>query len=349
VIYANASPGVVLVRTYDRASRHTGFGSGFLVSPDGLIATNHHVIRTARSARVVFGDDSERPVTGVAAADPEWDLVLLKIDGRNLPALSLASGSVPPVGAKVYAIGHPEGLRNTLSDGLVSGHRGAGDAPAFIQTTAAISPGSSGGPLLSDRGEVVGITTLSLVEGQNLNLAIPVSKLEALLRRENTLLPLGPLALRGRAPDEQWTIEEKRNLANFFRALKREQDLAKEFLGKANATQQDQLRYCSLLAIPLIYAKKVKGEVLRKVHPELPEAFQGEFLLFLESADRITRFGENSPADFWQSRIAWREWWAANKEDLRFPDEVPVYPEAGLTDEWAREWKGVRFPRFVPE
>jgi hypothetical protein len=350
VIYADASPCVVLVRTYDRASRPTGFGSGFVVSSDGLIATNHHVIRTAHSAHVVFGDDSQRPVRGVAAADPESDLVLLKIDGTNLPGLSLASGNVPPVGAKVYAIGNPEGLRNTLSDGLVSRHRGAGDVPALIQTTAAISPGSSGGPLLSDRGEVVGITTLSFVKGQNLNLAVPASRLVAMLRRRNPLQPLDTLAHAGRPPEEEWSPWDKRNLTLFFCALKGENDAAKQCLAKRNLTQQDLQGYgYQLLISTPFYARLVDADLLRKVHPELPQAFRENFLGFVESAERRIFSRAAITPDSLRSRGAWRQWWAANKQDLHFPDELPVLREFGLTDEWARQWKDVRFPRFVPE
>jgi len=210
-IFARGSPAVVQVLIQDRQSRTIGTGSGFLVSTNGLIATNYHVIRNADSARVVFSDDKTLPVVGVAATDEDADLAIIKVAYHfSVRPLELAEIELPPIGAKVYAIGNPLGLSNTLSDGLVSGHREIGQIP-IIQTTAPISPGSSGGPLLTADGKVVGVTSSQFKSGQNLNFAIPVSQILRLMPRfegewQLTQLPLGrqwtsgPFARDGQTP-----------------------------------------------------------------------------------------------------------------------------------------------------
>jgi hypothetical protein len=151
-VFAKASPAVVRVEVHDSQFQLIGQGSGFLVSEDGLIATNHHVVQSAYFAHVILNDGTKYPVEGVAALDRNADLALLQIKGLQLPVLKVATTDLPQVGARVYAIGNPKGLINSLSDGLISGHRKRDDDVTLIQTTVPISPGSSGGPLLSDDG-----------------------------------------------------------------------------------------------------------------------------------------------------------------------------------------------------
>jgi tetratricopeptide (TPR) repeat protein len=178
-IFKQASPAVVRVEVRDRDSKVIGQGSGFLVSEDGLVATNHHVIEDAATAQVVLSDNTKYDVEGVASSLPASDLVLLKISGQQFPSLTLADDTLPSVGNKVYAIGNPRGLTNTLSDGLISGVRPVDDTLSLLQTTASISPGSSGGPLLSQEGKVIGVTTAFIQGGQNLNMVVPVRTLIA--------------------------------------------------------------------------------------------------------------------------------------------------------------------------
>jgi S1-C subfamily serine protease/Flp pilus assembly protein TadD len=182
-LFARASPAVVQVVIQNRKGRSLGGGSGFLIGKNGFIVTNYHVIEKAHKAQVVLADKSTLPVLGAAALDEEADLAILKVAGQiGAQPLELAGNDLPPVGTKVYAIGSPLGLTQTLSDGLVSGHREIDDV-AVIQTTAPISPGSSGGPLLGTAGRVVGVTTAFLKGGQNLNFAVPASHVARLLLR----------------------------------------------------------------------------------------------------------------------------------------------------------------------
>ena len=199
-LFAKASPAVVCVVVRDENFREIGLGSGFFVADDGTLVTNCHVVKGAKFATVVLPTGATFFVDGILATDETADLAILKVNGKSLPYLNLAPASeTPAVGMRVYAIGNPRGLTNTLSEGLVSGLRGNPGGPEIIQTTAAISPGSSGGPLLDPKGQVVGVTTAYLAESQNLNFAVPASKVSELLGKSSTAHP-SPLASAGGTP-----------------------------------------------------------------------------------------------------------------------------------------------------
>jgi S1-C subfamily serine protease/cytochrome c-type biogenesis protein CcmH/NrfG len=186
-LYAHASPGVVRIQVRDAQLKVIGHGSGFFVSADGLVVTNHHVIEGANFATVETADGTTLFVEGVAAVSKAHDLALLKVKAQGLPCLALGSPERPPVGTRVFAIGHPLGLKNSVvSEGLVSGvgePLGPGGVPS-IRNSAPISPGSSGGPLVTAEGRVVGVTSGALVAhgSQNLNYAVPASLVHDLLR-----------------------------------------------------------------------------------------------------------------------------------------------------------------------
>jgi S1-C subfamily serine protease len=204
-LFSRSSPAVMQVVIQDNLGRTLGGGSGFLVSSSGLIVTNYHVIRGAHKAQVILADKTKLPVAGLAGSEKNVDLAILKVTGRlSAQPLPLAADDLPRIGTKVYAIGNPLGFSNTLSDGLVSGHRQIGGFE-LIQTSAPISPGSSGGPLLEPSGKVVGVTTLQFRGGQNLNFAVPASKIAKLLaqcegKTELTRLPIPGEHLAGGPP-----------------------------------------------------------------------------------------------------------------------------------------------------
>ena len=156
-------------------------GSGFYVAPN-VIATNYHVVEDAAKVKCVLTNTStEVNVTGYVAVDKNADLILLKVTGTPKTPLRLAHGSVA-TGQIIYAIGSPQGMEGTISDGIVSAVRRS-DNLTFIQITAPISQGSSGGPVVNRVGEVVGISTLIHSGGQNLNFAVNYSHLQTLMRR----------------------------------------------------------------------------------------------------------------------------------------------------------------------
>ncbi len=166
---------VVVIKAFDREGKQVGLGSG-VVLPSGQVATNHHV--AAAGVRLKVGSKGRLVPATLVAADPERDLALL--DAPSLAAVPARLGRTGTlkVGDKVYAVGAPAGLELSLSEGIVSQLRGS--PIPLIQTTAAISAGSSGGGLFNDQGELVGLTTFYLKGGQGLNFAVPVDWLTEL-------------------------------------------------------------------------------------------------------------------------------------------------------------------------
>jgi len=170
-------PSVVSIRMTDGSKSQSG--SGFFVSPDTIV-TNFHVIESMTSGTVkIVGGTRTYSISGVVGYDKETDLALIQISASIGKSLVLASSEKPAVGAAVYAVGNPRGLEGTFSPGIVSGLRDFSDG-SLIQITAPISPGSSGGPVVNNKAEVVGIAVGSRESGQALNFAIPVSALKTL-------------------------------------------------------------------------------------------------------------------------------------------------------------------------
>ncbi len=145
-----------------RETRETGLGSGVILSADGLILTNRHVVKEAESIRVVLAD-GRRIRVKVLGVDGETDLAVLKADATDLPAAPIGDPKTLRVGDLALAIGNPYGIGQTVTQGIVSaiGRGDLGIAPIenFIQTDAAINPGNSGGALVNTRGELIGINT----------------------------------------------------------------------------------------------------------------------------------------------------------------------------------------------
>jgi hypothetical protein len=165
-------------------------GTGFLVSPDGLVVTNYHVIKPGNVAVVKFSDGTVVSVDGVLASDKVRDLAIIKIHGKTFQSLTLGNSDRVQIGERVVAIGNPLGyLEQTVSEGILSGIRtDEKEGGKFLQVTAAISHGSSGGPLFNMAGEVIGITSGFIEGGQNLNLAIPVNDAKFLLQKQSAKL-----------------------------------------------------------------------------------------------------------------------------------------------------------------
>lgn len=190
------------VRT-DDGSRQ---GSGFLVSPDGRLLTNHHVVRNARSIEVKLssGDVYER--AGVVAVDERRDIAVLQVAGFGLPTLPLGNSDSVRIGTDVVAIGSPLGLENTVSTGIVSGRRKEPEGYSVLQVSVPASQGSSGGPILSRDGRVIGIAASQMQGGENLNFAVPINYARGLLAHADTsrslaMLRSGEVSARGQPVD----------------------------------------------------------------------------------------------------------------------------------------------------
>jgi serine protease Do len=158
-------------------------GSGFIISADGYILTNNHVVDKATDIKVSLADGRvfEAKLVGKS---PDIDIALIKIDAQGLPSAALGDSEITEVGDMVIAIGNPFGLSHTVTSGIISAKGrviGVGPYDNLIQTDAAINPGNSGGPLFNSSGEVVGINTVIIASGQNLGFAVPITMVKEVL------------------------------------------------------------------------------------------------------------------------------------------------------------------------
>lgn len=167
--------------------QEVGGGSGFIISSNGLILTNKHVVSDKQASYTVFTNDGKKYVAKVLARDPSQDLAVIKIDAKDLPMVELGDSSDLELGQTAIAIGNALGeFRNTVSVGVISGlsrtvtasgsNFGTETIQGVIQTDAAINPGNSGGPLLNLRGQVIGINTAVAFGAQNVGFAIPINR-----------------------------------------------------------------------------------------------------------------------------------------------------------------------------
>ncbi len=165
-----------------RDQREDSLGSGVIVSPDGYILTNNHVIDGATDVRVTLADKRQVKAT-VVGTDPKTDVAVLKIEGSGFPSITVGDSSKVQVGDYALAVGDPFGVGQTVTMGIISamnrGNLGIEDYEDFIQTDAPINPGNSGGALVNDRGELVGINTAILSHGsggnEGIGFAIPIN------------------------------------------------------------------------------------------------------------------------------------------------------------------------------
>lgn len=164
--------------------KQRSLGSGFIISNDGYILTNHHVVKEADEITVQLADDRTYEAQ-IKGRDTKLDLALLKIDPQeNLPVAQLGDSNGIKVGEWVMAIGNPFGLEQTVTAGIVSATGrviGAGPYDNFIQTDASINPGNSGGPLFNAQGKVIGINTAIVAQGQGIGFAIPINSAKEIL------------------------------------------------------------------------------------------------------------------------------------------------------------------------
>ena len=194
-------PAVVAIVTYDEKGEALTTGSGFFIRP-GQVVTNLHVMRGARRSEVKTLDGKGKvfPVAGIFALDEEGDLALLSVPTPpERPRSNELANSLPEEGEKIFVIGNPLKLEGSVSDGIVSAVREVPGVGKIIQITAPISHGNSGSPIFNLRGQVVGVVTVKVTNGQNINLAIGAPRVRAL--RADKLRPLSVLPEKERRGD----------------------------------------------------------------------------------------------------------------------------------------------------
>ncbi|MCX6628705.1 MAG: trypsin-like peptidase domain-containing protein, partial [Candidatus Solibacter sp.] len=173
-IYAEVRESVVLIKGAQKA------GSGVIVSLDGLVVTNYHVVAGEKEIWIKLASGLQLATDEVVAADPGSDLAVLKLNGKGFKPAPLGDSDMIAPGDSIVVISNPLGLEASVTNGLISGIRGEG-AHRLFQISAPISPGSSGGPVFNQQGSVIGVATATIQGAQNLNLAVPSSAIRSLL------------------------------------------------------------------------------------------------------------------------------------------------------------------------
>jgi S1-C subfamily serine protease/regulator of sirC expression with transglutaminase-like and TPR domain len=208
-------PALVTVRQIGRDGGQRGTGSGFVISKEGLVVTNLHVIGEGQPLEVEFVDGTKREVIEVHASDRHYDLAVLKLapDGKALPFLEVGDSAVVKQGDLVLGFGAPQGLSFSVVPGAISairklepGFAGEGETPEFpmLQLAMPIEQGNSGGPVVNLKGEVLGIVTLKHRVTENLGFAVPSNDLKALLEKPNPV-PMTRWSTIGTLDPRQWT------------------------------------------------------------------------------------------------------------------------------------------------
>lgn len=167
-IIAQVLPGVVSIGT------DISQGSGFIISDDGYVITNYHVLEGAKYARVLLYEDTSWTTAQPIGYDPVFDIAILKISGNNYEELNFGNSDNLKVGEKAIALGNPLGLSFSVTEGIISAleRQGPNEIPAYIQIDTPLNPGNSGGPLVSKQGEVIGINNFKLQDSENLGFAL---------------------------------------------------------------------------------------------------------------------------------------------------------------------------------
>jgi hypothetical protein len=205
-IAKRVSPSVVVIQ--GKTDSGDVLGSGFIISKDGKIVTNLHVIKDVKAASVQLANGEIFDSVSVLAADERRDLAVVHIAGFDLAALDLGNSNSLTVGEPVVIVGSPRGLEGTVTAGILSSVRDNGDGFKVLQTDAAVNPGNSGGPLVNSKGQAIGVVSFKLRSSEGLNFAIPINYVSGLLNELHEPMSLEQMrsSLSARStPDQQST------------------------------------------------------------------------------------------------------------------------------------------------
>lgn len=200
-VFKKVNPAVVHIQLYNKYNQKVSTGSGFIVNANGTIVTNHHVVidySEAKYAKIKLSDGRVYETDQVLDYNANRDLAVLKIAGaKNLPTVVLSDSDKVETGEKVFALGSPLGINNSITEGIVSNQEIIlEDKQRYIQSSAPISGGNSGGTLVNRFGEVIGVNVATFTEGQNMNLAIPINDFKKMtLKKYNTMLKVNREAI----------------------------------------------------------------------------------------------------------------------------------------------------------
>jgi tetratricopeptide (TPR) repeat protein len=309
-------PAVVAISTYDASGEALMTGSGFFLRP-GQVVTNLHVIRGAVRAEIKTLDGKGKifQVSGTLALDEEGDLALLSVEMPVERARSTELASeLPDEGEPIFVIGNPLKLEGSVSDGIVSAVREVPNSYRIIQITAPISHGNSGSPVFNLRGQVIGVVTVKVTNGQNINLAIAAARVGEL--RAGKLQPLSELGLKGKGDvaeslyrsglDSLW-------LGNYDNAVGYFENAANKNPRRAEAWVQ--VGYCKVKQGKIQEAIRAYTQALQlkpadaEIHNKLGDAYyySGRLREAIDSYSEAARLQPDSAETFYNLAIAYFE------------------------------------------
>jgi serine protease Do len=265
-------------------------GSGFIISSDGKIVTNFHVVAGKPAILARRSDGSFLVIKSVLASDKANDLAILQVEGRNLPFVPLGDSDGVKVGEAICVIGSPMLLEGAVSAGIISAVRELQDGRKLLQITAPISKGSSGSPIFNRKGEVIGVASFILSEGQNLNFAVPSNVVKALLSRLGTAIkpipPLPTLSLEERFERAyQEAIQDAQKIEDAFDRSWALAAIAAAMAKVGRMEEADQNFRLAFQIAQKIEVAWVRFQMLRDIARAMAEA--GQFDLALQVAQKM--------------------------------------------------------------
>ena len=296
-------------------------GSGFLVDPSGVILTNYHVIRDARTVRVKLASGDLYDVVSVLATDDRRDLAVLQVAGFDLPFLPLANSDSVKIGNPVVVIGSPLGLENTVTTGIVSGRRQEAAGFQLLQISAPASRGSSGGPVMTQDGNVIGVASSQLQTGQNLNFAVPINYARGLLDHLDgePLAVLRPEPTQGEEPAVPLTASQ--NTVN--RALRFDltsftgYSVELESRPGAEEARRTRIAYRVIQTLgdaPPRIERYLESETTRRTGPfETQQTVRRERVRTIVRADDMQPLSSRGETTWWNG-----DGWSTSQHDLSF-------------------------------
>ena len=310
-------PAVVAIATYDASGEALMTGSGFFLRP-GQVVTNLHVIRGAVRAEIktLEGKGKIFPVNGTLAVDEEGDLALLSVE---MPVERVARGTelakdLPDEGETIFVIGNPLKLEGSVSDGIVSAVREVPNSYRIIQITAPISHGNSGSPVFNLKGQVLGVVTVKVTNGQNINLAIAAARVAELT--PGKLQPLSELALKGKGDVAETLYRSGLDslwLGNYDNAVGYFENAANKNPRRAEAWVQ--VGYCKVKQGKTVEAIRAYQQALQlkpddpEIHNKLGDAYyySGRLREAIESYTEAARLRPDWAETFYNLAVAYSE------------------------------------------
>ena len=309
-------PAVVAISTYDANGEAVMTGSGFFLRP-GQVVTNLHVVRGAVRAEIKTLDGKGKmfPVNGTLAIDEEGDLALLSVDmPLERARTSELASELPDEGEPIFVIGNPLKLEGSVSDGIVSAVREVPNSYRIIQITAPISHGNSGSPVFNLRGQVLGVVTVKVTNGQNINLAIAAARVAEL--KAGKLQPLSDVAPKGKGDVAESLYRsgiESLWLGNYDNAVGYFENAANKNPKRAEAWVQ--VGYCRVKQGKIQEAIRAYTQALQlkpadaEIHNKLGDAYyySGRLREAIESYSEAARLRPDNAETFYNLALAYFE------------------------------------------